>query len=77
MKIKITVRFKKDVLNPEGDTIKKTLNHLGYEDIKNVFLEKSFILEIDGKKYKKKNIETIAKDILSNPVIEEYEIEKL
>ncbi len=77
MKIKITVRFKKGVFNPEGDTIKKTLNHLGYEEVKNVFLEKSFILEIDGKKYKKKNIETIAMDILSNPVIEEYEIEKL
>ena len=77
MKIKITVRFKKGVFNPEGDTIKKTLNHLGYEEIKSVHIERVFILEVDKKGYKKENIEIIARDILSNPVIEEYEIEKL
>ena len=77
MKIKITVKFKKGVFNPEGDTIKKTLNHLGYEKIKSVHIERVFILELNKKDYKKENIETIAMDILSNPVIEEYEIEKL
>lgn len=75
MKYKITVRFKEGVFNPEGDTVKRTLNKLGYEEVSSVQVERSFILEaeegLSGEK-----IEAIASDILSNPVIEDWELIK-
>ena len=76
MKIKIRVQFKDGIFNPEGDTIKRTLNKLGYKEIRAVSMEKTFVLDVDDTHYDEKRIKAIANDILSNPVIEKWEIVK-
>ena len=74
MKIKILVSFKEGVFDPEGDTIRRTLHNLGYEEVRDIRVKKIFELDIDEDKHDKKRIEEIASDILSNPVIEDWEI---
>ncbi len=75
MKVKITVSFKKGIFNPEGDTILRTLNKIGYENVKKVGIERSFILELSEEMPEEK-INEIAQNILSNPVIEDYTVTK-
>jgi len=77
-KIKVYVRLKPTVLDPQGKTIKNVLNTLGYSFIKDVRQGKLFELTIEDENYK--NIEgemkNIAEKILSNPLIEEFFIQK-
>ncbi len=75
MKIKVEVRFKEGILDPQGQTILNTLNRKGYDFISDVRVGKVIELEIDDdiKKYDKK-IEEICHSILTNPIIEDYKI---
>ncbi|MCK4642927.1 phosphoribosylformylglycinamidine synthase subunit PurS [bacterium] len=75
MRYRITVKFKEGVFNPEGDTVKRTLNKLGYTGVSNVSIERVFVLEV-GDDIGREQVEKLASDILSNPVIEDWEIER-
>ncbi len=77
MKAKIEVFLKSGVLDPQGETIKRALHTLGYNQIKDVRQGKVFYIEVEGENAEKV-IEEIAKRVLANPVIEDYrwEIEK-
>ena len=73
MRYRITVKFKEGVFNPEGDTVKRTLNKLGYTGVSNVSIERVFVLEV-ADDIGMEQVEKLASDILSNPVIEDWEI---
>ncbi|MCK5599237.1 phosphoribosylformylglycinamidine synthase subunit PurS [bacterium] len=75
MRYRITVKFKEGVFNPEGDTVKRTLNKLGYTGVSNVSIERVFVLEV-ADDIGREQVEKLASDILSNPVIEDWEIER-
>ena len=80
MKARVYVSLKPTVLDPQGQTVCKALNGLGYRDIEDVRQGKFFEISIaDGAERSRtqKDIETIAHDVLANPVIEEYKIELL
>lgn len=47
--VKIFVNYKESILNPEAETIKKALGRLGYQDIAELKVGKSFKLTLaDG-----------------------------
>lgn len=78
MKARVFVFLKSTVLDPQGQTVRSALNGLGYRDIADVRQGKCFDLAIaDGvtREQALKDIETIAHDVLANPVIEEYLVE--
>ena len=68
---------KKTVLDPQGQTIQHALAGLGYAEIKDVRQGKFFVLNLDGwsRDDAQKQVEKIAKEVLANPVIEEYRFE--
>ena len=76
MKISVTVTFKKDVLDPQGKVVEKTLKNMGYNNIENVRQGKFFEIEINDNDKKKAEsvIEEICKKLLTNMVIEDYSI---
>ena len=76
MKISATVTLKKDVLDPQGKVVSKTLKNMGYENIANVRQGKYFEIELyeNDKEKAKKIIEEICKKLLTNVVIEDYKI---
>jgi phosphoribosylformylglycinamidine synthase len=66
------------VLDPQGQTVCSALHGLGYPAIGEVrqgkFFEISFAPGV-ARDQARKDIEAIAHDVLSNPVIEEYRVE--
>ena len=80
MKARVFVSFKSTVLDPQGATICSKLHDLGYPAIADVRQGKFFdIALVDGTSREKarQEVETIAHDVLANPVIEEYRVEIL
>jgi len=75
MKAYVTVMLKSTVLDPQGKTIQGALKKMGYKGVGAVRQGKFFELMIDGgldKAAATAEIERIAKEVLTNPVIEEF-----
>jgi len=70
---------KPTVLDPQGQTIQHALASLGYEKVKDVRQGKFFVLQLNGvtRQEAQKEVERIAKEVLTNPVIEECRFEIL
>jgi phosphoribosylformylglycinamidine synthase PurS subunit len=79
MKAHVWVMLKTTVLDPQGQTIQRALSSLGHAKVKAVRQGKFFVLEMDGlsKDEAQTEVERIAKNVLTNPVIEEFRFEIL
>lgn len=75
MKAHVYVTLKRTVLDPQGQTIQNALKKMQYKGVNDVRQGKYFVLDIDGAldaASAKAEVERIAKDVLTNPVIEEF-----
>jgi len=75
MKAYVTVMLKKTVLDPQGKTIFGALKKMGYKAVGDVRQGKFFEITLDGsvdKAAAQAEVVRIARDILANPVIEEF-----
>jgi phosphoribosylformylglycinamidine synthase PurS subunit len=73
----VYVRLKDGVLDPQGVTIHKALMQMGYRDFISVRSGKFFELEIaDNGTDIDRQIDEVCAKLLSNPVIEDYVVEK-
>jgi phosphoribosylformylglycinamidine synthase subunit PurS len=75
MKAYVTVMLKTTVLDPQGKTIQGALRKMGYKGVEAVRQGKFFEIALDGaldKAGAKAEVEQIAKEVLTNPVIEEF-----
>jgi phosphoribosylformylglycinamidine synthase len=70
---------KTTVLDPQGQTIQRALGSLGYAKIQTVRQGKFFVLELENlsRDEAQTQIERIAQDVLTNPVIETFRFEIL
>jgi len=77
MKAHVWVMLKSTVLDPQGQTIHRALTSLGYAKVQDVRQGKFFVLALDGMSREEatKQIERIARDVLTNPIIEEFRFE--
>ena len=68
---------KRTVLDPQGKTIHHALTGLGFAQVKAVRQGKFFVLDLDGvtRDEAQAQVEKITKEVLTNPVIEEYRFE--
>lgn len=75
MKAHVYVTLKTSVLDPQGQTIHNALRKLGFSEVAAVRQGKYFQLSLaDGTSAEaaRAQVELIARDVLTNPVIEEY-----
>ena len=72
MKATVIVTLKPTVLDPQGMTIQRSVASLGLSDIADVRQGKIFHVELQGGA--REQVERLAKEVLTNPVIEEYRI---
>lgn len=75
MKAHVYVSLKRTVLDPQGKTIFGALKKMGYKGIGDVRQGKYFELTLDSsldKKSAQAEVERIAREVLTNPVIEEF-----
>jgi phosphoribosylformylglycinamidine synthase len=68
--------LKKDVLDPQGQVIQKTLNGMGFNNVNEVRQGKFFEVEISetNKEISKTKVEEMCQKLLTNLVIEDYKI---
>ncbi|HTC46851.1 MAG TPA: phosphoribosylformylglycinamidine synthase subunit PurS [Candidatus Aquilonibacter sp.] len=75
MKAYVYVSLKKSVLDPQGKTIHGALTKMGYKGMEEVRQGKYFELTLNGglsRAEAQAEVERIAREVLTNPVIEEY-----
>ena len=79
MKVKIEVMLRNAILDPQGNTIKKSLNDVGFKNVKSVRQGKLIEIELNSSSSNKenKNIEKMCEDVLTNSLTEEYKIKIL
>jgi phosphoribosylformylglycinamidine synthase subunit PurS len=75
MKAYVYVSLKKSVLDPQGKTIHGALKKMGYKGLEAVRQGKYFELTLDGELNRtdaEAEIQRIAREVLTNPVIEDF-----
>lgn len=80
MKARVYVSIKPSVLDPQGQTICSALHGLGHAEIASVRQGKYFEISVAEGTPQPKALavmDEIARDVLSNPVIEDYRVEIL
>ena len=78
MKAKVYVTLKPSVLDPQGKAIHHSVESLGFTGVGDIRQGKFFEISFDGAADEadaRAAVERIAKDVLANPVIEDYRIE--
>ncbi len=78
MKAKIYITLKPSVLDPQGKAIHHAVETIGYSGIQDVRQGKYFEITLDAQLSEddaRASIERMARDVLSNPVIEDYRVE--
>jgi phosphoribosylformylglycinamidine synthase len=77
MKAHVWVMLKSTVLDPQGAAIQQALASLGHAAVRDVRQGKFFVLDLDGldRAAAQSEVERIARDVLTNPVIEEFRFE--
>jgi len=77
MKAKVVVTPKATVLDPQGAAVREAMQHLGMSEVKNVRIGKYLEIELDrdGADVEAR-LHKLCRDLLSNPVIEDYQLLK-
>jgi phosphoribosylformylglycinamidine synthase subunit PurS len=74
MKVHVIVMPKQSVLDPQGVAVRNALKDVGLDAVESVRVGKFLELEF-GSPPAEKKLEEICRDLLSNPVIEDYKIQ--
>ena len=76
MKATVLVRPKPGILDPQGEAVGSALGHLGFE-VQDARVGKVIDLELDAsdEAAAKAEVERMCEQLLTNPLIESYEVE--
>jgi phosphoribosylformylglycinamidine synthase len=77
MKAKVYVNLKPGVLDPQGKAIQHSVELLGFSGISDIRQGKYFEIALDGldQSQAQESVERMAREVLSNPIIEDYRVE--
>ena len=76
MLVEARIKPKNEVLDPQGEAIRRVLAGLGYEGVLQVRVGKLMLLEVagDDPAEVKQRVEAACRELLANPVIEDFEV---
>jgi len=77
MNARIIVMPKTSVLDPQGNTVRDAMRHLGMPEVRSVRIGKYMEIDIEGQDRElESRLHQLCRDLLSNPVIEDYELQR-
>jgi phosphoribosylformylglycinamidine synthase subunit PurS len=77
MNAKVIVMPKAAVLDPQGNAVRDVMRHLGMPEVRSVRIGKYMEIDIEGQNSDiESRLHQLCRDLLSNPVIEDYELLK-
>jgi phosphoribosylformylglycinamidine synthase len=68
---RVLIRPKEGILDPQGQTVERALPALGFDGVSNVHVGRMVELDIEDES----RLPEICEQLLTNPLIEDYEIE--
>jgi phosphoribosylformylglycinamidine synthase subunit PurS len=75
-KARVYVTLKSEVLDPQGDAVRRALGVLGFQDVQKVRVGKLIELELDGTQSdQRKELTAMCEKLLVNPIIEDFSFE--
>jgi len=77
MKAQIYVTLKREVLDPQGDAVRRALGTLDLGDVRDVRVGKLIEIELDtdDRGEAERQLEQMCQKLLANPVMEDYRFE--
>ena len=68
---------KRAVLDPQGNAVRDAMRHLGMPEVRGVRIGKYMEIDVEGQNGElESRLHQLCRDLLSNPVIEDYELLK-
>jgi len=75
VRFNVIVKPKEAVLDPQGNAVRDAMRHLGMPEVQNVRIGKYMEIEFESDNVDlEKRLHGLCRDLLSNPVIEDYEL---
>lgn len=76
MKVRVDIKLKNGVLDPQGRAVAHALHGLGFDEVQDVHIGKTIMLELNETDETKAKAlaDEMAKKLLANLVIESYDI---
>ncbi|NUP07789.1 MAG: phosphoribosylformylglycinamidine synthase subunit PurS [Polyangiaceae bacterium] len=81
MKATVVVRLKPEVLDPQGDAVRRALGTMGFQGVRDVRIGRIIEIEIDdallagaSPEEARARLTKMADELFANPVIEDYEV---
>jgi phosphoribosylformylglycinamidine synthase len=76
VKVKVIVMPKAAVLDPQGNAVRDAMRHLGMPEVRGVRIGKYMDIDVEGQNGDlESRLHGLCRDLLSNPVIEDYELQ--
>jgi phosphoribosylformylglycinamidine synthase subunit PurS len=78
MRVRVLIRPKEGILDPQGQAVERALPALGYEGVENVHVGRLIELDVGGdERTIPARVEEMCERLLANPLIESYEVQTI
>jgi phosphoribosylformylglycinamidine synthase subunit PurS len=77
VRVRVLIRPKEGILDPQGQAVERALPALGYEGVSNVHVGRLVELDVAGDGDVSARVAEMCERLLANPLIESYEVEPL
>jgi phosphoribosylformylglycinamidine synthase subunit PurS len=78
LRVRVLIRPKEGILDPQGQAVERALPALGYDDVSNVHVGRLVELDVgDGEGDVESRVREMCERLLANPLIESYEVQQL
>jgi phosphoribosylformylglycinamidine synthase len=77
LRVRVLIRPKEGILDPQGQAVERALPALGYEDVSNVHVGRLVELDVGEAEDVEARVGEMCERLLANPLIESYEVQPL
>jgi phosphoribosylformylglycinamidine synthase PurS subunit len=76
MKVTITIDRRPEIADPEGTTVKRALHDLGFTETRTVRMDRVIHMDVEGDDVGevKARVEEMCRQLLTNPVLEDFAV---
>jgi phosphoribosylformylglycinamidine synthase len=77
MRVRVLVRLKAGILDPQGATVQRALGGLGFQDVTSLRVGKLIEIDVEAlsEQHARARVDEMCKRLLANPLLEDYTVE--
>jgi phosphoribosylformylglycinamidine synthase len=77
MRVTVEITRRPEIADPQGTSIERALHDLGHDEVRSVRVDRVFHLEVagDDPETVKSSVEEMCRQVLANPVLEDFTVE--